>query len=132
MNGKYIIVKEGLRQHRRDLWRSLNNYINNLDKGRRWKMEKDLKNLLNDYINQVNDLCMNLLVGLDLHNKTELIQYLYMGKERIWELCINNVAYKFHGSGCNAYYGGREIQWDFGRRSHWCGIDPEDIILLFL
>lgn len=87
-------------------------------------MEKELKSLLNDYLSQVNTLCMNLLGGLDLHNKTELIQYLYMGKERIWELCINNITYKFHGSGCNAYYGERVIQWDFGRRSHWCGIDP--------
>lgn len=87
-------------------------------------MENELKDILHNYIDQVTRLCRNLLEGLELRNKEELIKYLYMGKERVWELKINNVLYKFHGGGCNAYYGINRIQWDFGRRSHWCCIDP--------
>lgn len=87
-------------------------------------MDNELRKIIYIYINRVNQLCTNLLEGLGLLNKAELIRYLYMGKERVWELNINDVKYKFHGSGCDAFYGDRRIQWDFGRRSHWCGIDP--------
>ncbi|MBD5134548.1 MAG: hypothetical protein HDT39_01085 [Lachnospiraceae bacterium] len=75
-------------------------------------------------IEQVAVLCTDLLENLQLKDKTELTKYLYMGKQRVWELNINGVNYKFHGAGCDAYYENKYIQWDFGRRSHWCCIDP--------
>lgn len=87
-------------------------------------MEKLVKQILDDYMGQVAILCINLLDNLKLQDKTELIKYLYMGKQRIWKLDINGVSYRFHGAGCDAYYEDKFIQWDFGRRSHWCGIDP--------
>lgn len=98
-------------------------YITSIE-GVRLLMDIIFKQIIDDYIDQVTILCTNLLDTLKLQDKTQLIEYLYMGKHRVWELNVNDVNYKFHGAGCDAYYEGKFIQWDFGRRSHWCGIDP--------
>lgn len=87
-------------------------------------MDNVLKGIIDDYLENVSTLCTNLLKELGLQDKSALINYLYMGKQRVWELKINGVSYKFHGAGCDAFYEDKFIQWDFGRRSHWCGIDP--------
>ena len=40
------------------------------------------------------------------------------------EFVAGGISYRFHGKGCVAFHEGKFIDWDFGYRSRWCGINP--------
>lgn len=87
-------------------------------------MNDELSIILEDYIKTVSSLCDNLLLELGFKCKRELIIYLYYSGHRIDELDCNGVHYFFHGRGCLAEHGNIRINWDFGYRGRWCGINP--------
>lgn len=85
-------------------------------------MNDELKLIIDEYLENVANLCTIMLQELGLKTKRELLRYL--SENRIWELSIQGINYQFHGRGCCARYDGKYINWDFGYRSRWCGIDP--------
>lgn len=85
-------------------------------------MDNELKKSLEWYLCRVNEICQNLINGLSLNNKEELL--IYKGRHRIFEHDINGMRYVYHGRGCCAFNEKIWIDWDFGYRSNWCGIDP--------
>lgn len=40
------------------------------------------------------------------------------------EFEAEGISYRLHGAGCMAFNEKMYIDWDFGYRSRWCGIDP--------
>lgn len=40
------------------------------------------------------------------------------------EFEAEGINYRLHGKGCVAFNEKRFIDWDFGYRSRWCGINP--------
>ena len=52
----------------------------------------------------------------------ELLEY--RAKTYDMEYEINGISFKLHGIGCTAFSKDVLIDWDFGYRSRWCGIDP--------
>lgn len=64
-------------------------------------MEERLQFILKEYIKNVDDVCNSLM-----------------------EFEADGMSYKLHGKGCMAYSAERFIDWDFGYRSRWCGINP--------
>ena len=40
------------------------------------------------------------------------------------EFEVNGLAYQLHGIGCMVHNDNYFIDWDFGTKSRWCGIDP--------
>lgn len=85
-------------------------------------MNHELKLIIDEYLENVAKLCTVMLKELGLKTKRELL--LYLRENKIWELSIQGINYQFHGRGCYARYDGKYINWDFGYRSRWCGIDP--------
>ncbi len=85
-------------------------------------MDDELKRILEWYICKVNEVCINLINGLHLNNKEELLRY--RSTKNIYEHNINGMRYAYHGRGCCAFNEQFWIDWDFGYRSSWCGIDP--------
>lgn len=60
-----------------------------------------------------------------IRNKYDLYEYLYLQGNRIFEVVFDDRKYYFHGVGCTVFMNGVPmINWDFGCRSWWCGIDP--------
>lgn len=88
------------------------------------KMNEKLAIIIKDYIETVSSLCDNLLFEFGFNCKRELMIYLYYSGQRINELDCKGVHYFFHGRGCLAEYDNKRINWDFGYRGRWCGIDP--------
>ncbi len=90
--------------------------------------EKFLK-AVKTYYHIVEEAC-NLLVEnivkrdqVTILNKFELYDYLH--KKLVLEYAIDERKYFFHGGGCTVYINDIPmIEWDFGYRSWWCGIDP--------
>lgn len=85
-------------------------------------MNDTLKSIIDEYLENVASLCIVMLQELGLKTKRELL--IYLRENKIWELSIQGIKYQFHGRGCCARYDGKYINWDFGYRSRWCGIDP--------
>ena len=85
-------------------------------------MDYGLVLILKDYIEKVNDVCTNLLIGFNLNNKYDF--YEYRKAHRLMEFRVNGIYYMMHGRGCFASTGKYNVDWDFGYRSRWCGIDP--------
>lgn len=85
-------------------------------------MEEKLKIIINEYMESVNEVCINLLKGLNLKSKEEFWKY----KQTHWgtEFEVNGIKYIFHGKGCSATNDEMFIDWDFGYGSRWCGINP--------
>ncbi|WP_417087623.1 DUF6896 domain-containing protein [Hungatella effluvii] len=40
------------------------------------------------------------------------------------EFYVNGINYKLHGRGCFAFSSEKFLNWNFGYRSRWCGVDP--------
>ena len=85
-------------------------------------MNYDLMQIIKDYIKKVDYVCTSLLVGFNLNNKYEF--YEYRKANHLMEFRINGIDYRLHGRGCHAFTGEYNVDWDFGYRSRWCGIDP--------
>lgn len=91
-------------------------------------MEDKLRKVLKEYIKKVEEVCDNLLVGinssenLSLKTKRDFLSYRTECKRMEFE--INGIKYLLHGKGCMAYNKEIFLDWDFGYRSRWCGIEP--------
>ena len=48
----------------------------------------------------------------------------YISKTHIMEFYVNGINYKLHGRGCFAFSSEKFLNWNFGYRSRWCGVDP--------
>jgi len=91
-------------------------------------MDETLKIILEEYIKKIEDICNNLLKGLnDSENlclKSKWDFFDYRAKHKKMEFEVNGISYRLHGKGCIAFNENMFIDWDFGHRSRWCGIDP--------
>lgn len=91
-------------------------------------MNSTLKAVIDEYIDNVNNACHNLLKGLNaqenLNLKTKRDFFEYRSSVRKMEFDVNGVEYKLHGRGCLALSKELYLDWDFGYRSRWCGVDP--------
>ena len=91
-------------------------------------MEEKLQIVLKEYIRDVEDIC-NILVksiscseNLNLKNKYDFFAYRSNCKKMEFE--AEGISYRLHGKGCTAFNEKMFIDWDFGYRSRWCGINP--------
>lgn len=91
-------------------------------------MEEKFKNIVEEYLNEVNNVCGKLINGLNslenvcLRSKMDFLEY--RAKTHKMEYEIDGISFRFHGKGCTAFNKEVFIDWDFGYRSRWCGIDP--------
>ncbi len=91
-------------------------------------MDEKLQIVLKEYIKDVEDVC-NILVrsinnseNLNLKNKYDFLVYRSSCKKMEFE--AGGISYRLHGKGCVAFSAEKFIDWDFGYRSRWCGINP--------
>jgi len=91
-------------------------------------VESKAKAIIDEYIANVNKMCHRLLEGINIQEnlslKTKWDFFEYRSKERKMEFEINGTSYKLHGRGCFVFSDDLFLNWDFGYRSRWCGIDP--------
>lgn len=91
-------------------------------------MEEKLQTILKEYIKEVESACNNLLRGINcsenLNLKTKYVFFEYRASNKRMEFEVGGIRYKLHGKGCMAFNEEMFIDWDFGYRSRWCGIDP--------
>ena len=92
-------------------------------------MDELFINAVNDYYHIVEDACLFLInyinesEQMNITNKRELLDYVH--SHHIIDKKIGEKTYYFHGTGCTVEVNGiPQIDWDFGYRSFWCGIDP--------
>lgn len=91
-------------------------------------MEENLGFILKRYVEGVEDICsiliseINRTENLNLKNKYDFFAYRATCKKM--EFSAQGIVYKLHGKGCIAFNDEMFIDWDFGYRSRWCGIDP--------
>ncbi len=91
-------------------------------------MEDKLQNVLREYIINVENVCNILIKSI---NKTECLNlkgkydfFDYLSKNKKYVLEAEGIQYLLHGVGCMAISENVFIDWDFGYRSRWCGIEP--------
>ena len=91
-------------------------------------MEQILKNIFEEYVLQVEKACDFLIQGI---NKVEKINikdkrdfFRYCQESKKTSFVIEGIEYQLHGKGCLMTGMGKYLDWDFGYRSRWCGIDP--------
>lgn len=91
-------------------------------------MEEKFKNTMDEYINNINRACDKLLKGINnsenicLKSKMDFFDYRVKIKKLEFE--FDGVKYNLHGKGCTAFNDKIFLDWDFGYRSRWCGINP--------
>ncbi|MDE7283392.1 MAG: hypothetical protein K2N85_07410 [Lachnospiraceae bacterium] len=91
-------------------------------------MDDQIKLIIDEYIANINDACHILLAGINaqenLQLKTKWDFFEYVSKTHHREFDVGGINYKLHGRGCFAFSSELFLNWDFGYRSRWCGIDP--------
>lgn len=91
-------------------------------------MDIKIKSIIDEYIENVNDACHKLLEGINkqenLKLRTKRDFFIYRNANRKTEFIINNAVYRLHGRGCFLFSDKLFLNWDFGYRSRWCGVDP--------
>lgn len=91
-------------------------------------MEEKLQIVLKQYIKEVEDICNILLKNINysenINLKTKFDFLMYRESCRKMEFEAEGISYRLHGRGCVAFNDTNFIDWDFGYRSRWCGIDP--------
>lgn len=91
-------------------------------------MEEKIKNIMQKYIKSVDDTCNILLEGINysdnLNLKTKEDFFAYRMKKSKMEFEIRGISYRLHGKGCVAFNKEIFLDWNFGYRSRWCGIEP--------
>lgn len=96
-------------------------------------MEEKLQMILKGYILNVENICKNLLKSINLSENLKLKSkydfFAYVSKNKKMEFEAEGISYKLHGKGCLAFNDKMFIDWDFGYRSIWCGIDPWKVSL---
>lgn len=91
-------------------------------------MEEKLQIILREYMKEVEDVCDILIKSINssenmaIKNKYDF--YLYRSNCKNMEFEAEGISYRLHGKGCTAFNERMYIDWDFGYRSRWCGIDP--------
>lgn len=91
-------------------------------------MEEKLQIVLKEYIKDVEDVCdilvrnINYCENLNIRNKHDF--FMYRSSCKIMEFEAGGISYRLHGKGCVAFNEEMFIDWDFGYRSRWCGINP--------
>ena len=95
--------------------------------------DKELKMVLLAYIAEVTLVCNNLLQNINekegLNLITKMDFFMYHRHEYKMEFEANGLAYQLHGIGCMVHNDNYFIDWDFGTKSRWCGIDPWKVAL---
>jgi hypothetical protein len=86
-------------------------------------VNNDIKILLNEYIETVNNVCILLLKAFYLKSKEDLYKYRICHQAGEFYLDGKN-EYVFHGRGCRFKNDNIIIDWDFGYDDEWCRIDP--------
>ncbi|MCH5345428.1 MAG: hypothetical protein J1E64_15515 [Acetatifactor sp.] len=91
-------------------------------------MEEKLQIVLKDYVKGVENVC-NILIksincseNLNLKGKYDFMAY--RSKIKKMEFEAGGISYRLHGKGCEAFNEKKYIDWEFGFRSRWCGIEP--------
>lgn len=83
---------------------------------------------MQEYINNVNSVCSILLEGINrdenLNLKTKKDFFMYRMENSKMEFEFEEISYRLHGKGCVAFSNDFFLDWDFGYRSRWCGVDP--------
>ena len=96
-------------------------------------MEEEFKNTMCEYINSVNMMCAKLLKSInDSENvclKSKMDFFDYLAKTKKMEFEFDGIKYKLHGKGCTVFNDEVFLDWDFGYRSRWCGINPWKVAL---
>lgn len=91
-------------------------------------MDDNIKLVIDEYIANINDVCHILLDGINrqenLKLKTKWDFFEYVSKTHIMEFDVCGIEYKLHGRGCFVFSSELFLNWNFGYRSRWCGIDP--------
>lgn len=91
-------------------------------------MGQDIIIVLKKYIQDVEDVCNNLIRTINksenINLKTKYDFFNYRSNCRKMEFEAGGISYRFHGKGCIAFNEKMYIDWDFGYRSRWCGIEP--------
>jgi hypothetical protein len=91
-------------------------------------MDDIIKSIIDEYIANVNQVCLKLLDGINtqenLKLKTKWDFFEYRSLVRKTEFNISGIKYTLHGRGCFAFSDELFLNWNFGYRSRWCGIDP--------
>lgn len=91
-------------------------------------MDNKVKAIFDDYIASVNEVCCRLLNGINEQEKLKLRTkwdfFEYRSITRKMEFDINGIIYRLHGNGCFAFSDELFLNWNFGYRSRWCGIEP--------
>lgn len=91
-------------------------------------MDERLKIILKEYIDEVTRVSNILLRSINnsenlcLKNKYDFFEY--RSKCNKMEFVAGGFKYRFHGKGCTVYNDERFLEWEFGYRSRWCGIEP--------
>lgn len=91
-------------------------------------MEEKFKNAMHEYINSINNVCEKLLMNLNNSEniclKSKMDFFDYRAKTKKMEYEFDGIKYSLHGKGCTAFNDKFFLDWDFGYRSRWCGINP--------
>lgn len=91
-------------------------------------MDEKIKIILKEYINEVEEVANILISSINdsenLHLKNKYDFFEYRSKCKKTEFEAGGINYRFHGKGCTAFSDEKFLDWDFGYRSRWCGIDP--------
>lgn len=91
-------------------------------------MDDRIKFIIDEYIANVNEICHILLEGINeqknLKLRTKWDFFEYISKTHDMEFNVNGINYKLHGRGCFAFSSEIFLNWNFGYRSRWCGVDP--------
>lgn len=85
-------------------------------------MDNELEKYLKKYMNDIEVLCENLIISLQMNTKIDLFKDRYLNNK--WSYEKNGFNFKFHGIGCSAENDNFYYDWDFGYGSRWCGINP--------
>lgn len=91
-------------------------------------MDGQLKLLIAEYTADVECVCQKLLAGINareqLNLRTKQDFFIYRSQTRQMEFFADGITYRLHGRGCCAFGPDLFLDWNFGCRSRWCGIDP--------
>ena len=91
-------------------------------------MDDKVKLIIDEYIGNVNKICHILLSGINQQNNLQLRTkwdfFEYVSKTQSTEFNVDGIIYRLHGRGCFAFGSKMFLNWEFGYRSRWCGVDP--------
>jgi len=98
-------------------------------------MNEILDAIKRDYVDKIEEICQHLLEGLNDSNgtnlKTKVDFFIFRNQVGQMRFVINDVTYNLHGSGCTATSEAVFLDWDFGYRSRWCGVNPWKCAMTF-